>query len=318
MVIHVIGTINGQINEGMRNIATHISRELEEDNIVLYSRLKQLHLIVANSLKSDTTLIFARANKMLYWLTKLVTKFCKNVWIVLVQKPDMDFMALNNKKTLKCSYLSITKKDLEGIKILPGKKKCLFPVGIKKEKFSPVNAQRQSELKEKYGFNPQKPLIVHVGHCSAGRGLEDFTKIKNVQTLIVASGMFENEEVIKRLQEEKINIYRGYIDNIEEIYQMADIYLFPTRSAEFVISIPLSVMEALSCGVPVIGYENFVNLNEIACINGSIILVQNADEIEKVIPEAMVKKKNQSLLTKTFSWKESAQIILEILKEESA
>ena len=109
MVIHVIGTINGQINEGMRNIATHIPRELEEDNIVLYSRLKQLHLIVANSLKSDTTLIFARANKMLYWLTKLVTKFCKNVWIVLVQKPDMDFMALNNKKTLKCSYLTITK-----------------------------------------------------------------------------------------------------------------------------------------------------------------------------------------------------------------
>lgn len=59
---------------------------------------------------------------------------------------------------------------------------------------------------------------------------------------------------------------------------MADAYLFPTRSAEFVISIPLSVMEALSCGVPVIGYKSFENLNEITGSEGAITLVDNAEQ----------------------------------------
>ena len=46
MVIHVIGTVNGQVNEGMRNVATHLAKEFEKDNTVLYSGLKQIPQIV--------------------------------------------------------------------------------------------------------------------------------------------------------------------------------------------------------------------------------------------------------------------------------
>ena len=42
MVIHVIGTVNGQVNEGMRNVATHLAKEFEKENTVLYSGLKQI------------------------------------------------------------------------------------------------------------------------------------------------------------------------------------------------------------------------------------------------------------------------------------
>lgn len=41
MVIHVIGTVNGQVNEGMRNVATHLAKEFEKENTVLYSGLKR-------------------------------------------------------------------------------------------------------------------------------------------------------------------------------------------------------------------------------------------------------------------------------------
>ena len=81
--------------------------------------------------------------------------------------------------------------------------------------------------------------------------MEDFAKIHTAQRMVVASGMFEDENVIRILNEARVKIHKGYLENVEEVYQMADAYLFPTRSAEFVISIPLSVMEALSCGVPV-------------------------------------------------------------------
>ena len=68
MVIHVIGTVNGQVNEGMRNVATHLAKEFEKENTVLYSGLKQIPQIVLNSRRADATMIFARANKLVYSL----------------------------------------------------------------------------------------------------------------------------------------------------------------------------------------------------------------------------------------------------------
>lgn len=81
MVIHVIGTVNGQVNEGMRNVATHLAKEFEKDNTVLYSGLKQIPQIVLNSRRADATMIFARANKLVYSLASIVTKMCRSTWI---------------------------------------------------------------------------------------------------------------------------------------------------------------------------------------------------------------------------------------------
>lgn len=316
MVIHVIGTMNGQVNEGMRNIATHLAKEFEKENTVLYSGLKQIPQIVLNSRRADVTMIFARANKLVYSLASIVTKVCKNTWIVLVQKPDADFMRKNDRHTLKCSYLSITEGDLKDVKITSTRKKKLFSVGIKAEKFTPVSEKRQKELKQKYGLDPSKQLIIHVGHCSKGRGLEDFAKIHTAQRMIVASGMFEDENVAHILNDANIKIHKGYLENIEEVYQMADAYLFPTRSAEFVISIPLSVMEALSCGVPVIGYNSFENLHEITGSEGAITLIDNAEQIDDVLPEVIKKKSNHSLLEQVCSWSDVAQSVLKMVRED--
>lgn len=132
----------------------------------------------------------------------------------------------------------------------------------------------------------------------------------------MASGMFEDENVVRVLNDAKVKIHKGYLENVEEVYQMADAYLFPTRSAEFVISIPLSVMEALSCGVPVIGYKSFENLNEITGSEGAITLVDNAEQLDKVLPEVIKKKSDHSLLEKTGSWCEVAQSVLRMVREE--
>ena len=99
---------------------------------------------------------------------------------------------------------------------------------------------------------------------------------------------------------------------------MADAYFFPTRSAEFVISIPLSVMEALSSGVPVIGYKSFENLNEITGSEGAITLIDNAEQLDEVLPEVIKKKSDYSLLEKTGSWGDVAQSVLRMVWEENA
>ena len=312
--IHIISTANGQINEGMRNVATHIAKAFESGHEVMYSGLKSIRSILKNSRNCDVTILFARANRQVYWLSRVVEMFSRNFWIVCVQKPDPEFTALVNKRPLKVNYLAIVENDLAEIDILPGYRKERFDIGIRTDKFRPVNQSRQQELKAKYGIRTDRPLVIHVGHCSAGRGLEDFVSIPETERMIVASGMFENPETVKTLEDAGVVIHKGYLEHVEEIYQMADVYLFPTHSTEFVISIPLSVMEALSCGVPVIGYRDFKNLAAIPSEEGAVSLIQDKNELPVAVFAAAGKKRNASYLKVPKTWEEVADDVLHIIR----
>ena len=318
MRIHVLGTVNGIENEGMRNVATQVAREFEKDHEVCYSGLRQIHTIIRNARKCDVTLVFARANKLVYYLGRVLEVLCKRIWIVCVQKPNHSFIELNNRRPLSCGYLAISAHDLTDIKCVNGKKKYLFPVGINAEKFFPVSAAKARDLKMKYGFSVDKPLLLHVGHCSVGRGLDDLLAIdgSKMERLVVASGMFEDTSTVERLTSNGVHVHNGFLRNVEEVFQMADVYLFPTRSAEFVISIPLSVMEALSCGTPVVAYKSFENLNNIPCVPGALTQIDSVEQLEAILPEIIKQKQNASMLMQATPWSVTAQTILDSIKEE--
>lgn len=315
MNIHVIGTVNGEVNEGMRNIATHISHAFEKEHTVIYSGLRQLPKIIFDSKKADVTFIFAWADKRIYELVRAVSALCPQVWVALVQKPSDEFLGLARENPLGCSYLYIFDDDVKDLTVAEGRALRRFSVGINAEKFVPSSEADARELKEKYGFDPEKPLLLHVGHCSAGRGLEDFLKIKSAQRLIISSGMFEDDELVKSLEDDGVTIMSGYLENVEEIFRMSDAYLFPTRSTENVISIPLSVMEALACGVPVIGYRSFVNFDGISCADGAVTFIDSPDEIDAILPEVAAKKSCESMLRNTGSWDDTADEIVKMVKE---
>lgn len=315
MRIHVISTINGKLNEGMRNVATHVTRGLERNHEVTYSESRDLLSNFFYSCFSDVVMIFARANRRVYWLCRILGLVQKNIWIVCVQKPNEEFTNLVNSKPLPVGYLSLLEDDLTEIALHDCYKKEQFFPGINAQKFTAVDKKQQRTLKEKYGFSIEKPLVLHVGHCSAGRGLEDFLHIRNAEKVVVASGMFEHIDTIKTLETDNVRIIRGYQEQIEEFYQMADVYFFPTRTAEFVISIPLSVMEALSCGVPVIGYQEFGNLEKISAEEVAITMLENGCNLSDVIDVVASNKQNQSLLKNPQTWEQVVERIALILEE---
>lgn len=314
MKIHIIGTVNGQLDEGMRNVATHLAKAFEENHSVRYSGLRDVGSIIASSVSCDVTMIFARANKQVYWLSRIVGLFSRCVWLVCVQRPDSDFIRLVCNSPLKASYLAIDEKDLAQIVVRPGFSKERFDLGIDAEKFHPTDEARRKRLKEKHGFSQDKPLVLHVGHCSCGRGLEDFACITDAEKLVVASGMFESADTVRVLEENGIRIIRGYVERIEEFYQMADVYVFPTRSAEHVISIPLSVMEALSCGVPVIGYREFSGFSAIAARDGGITLIGRSAELNGAVRCVVRGKCGKSLLQSPKTWQQAAQDVLNVIR----
>lgn len=315
MKIHIISTINGLQNEGMRNIATHMGRCFEAENTVVYSALRDIYKIPFRCMKADVTIIFARCTAKVYSIAKIAEKFSKKLWIVVVQKPKEDYVEKNNKKPIDCNYLALSDKDTDDICLAAGKKVFYFKVGIDANKFHPVSAQDAMRLKAKYGFG-DKPLVVHVGHCSEGRGLEDFAHIDSdrYDRLVVTSGMFTNEKTESFLNENGIKIISGYIENVNEIYQMADAYLFPTKSEEHVISIPLSVMEALACGTPVIGYKEFGPFASIEslCEKNAMFLINDSNSISEALECAIDNKTDRCLLTDVNSWKEVSDKVLKM------
>lgn len=129
--------------------------------------------------------------------------------------------------------------------------------GVDTRKFCPVPETRRQELKKAYGFDSERPLVLHVGHLNAGRNVAQLMKISNTfQVLLVTSTLTKAEQdaaLRKKLQEtENIRILDDYLPRIQEVYQMADVYFFPVEEKGHCIDVPLSCLEAAACGKSVV------------------------------------------------------------------
>ncbi len=314
MNLHIISTINGLENEGMRNVATHLSKEFEKENTVTYSGLKDILSIIKNGRKSDVTLVFARLIKSVYYMLRLVKPFIGKICVVCVQPVSDEFAQLNRKHKVVDYCLTICKEDVENA--FDNELISVFDVGINTEKFS-QRGEVRDKLCEKLDLPNDKTIVLHVGHCSSGRYLEEMLALdKNkYHPVIIASGMFDDENTIKALTDGGIDVRFGFVKNIEDYYNCADVYFFPTKSSEFVISIPLSVMEALSCGTAAVGYRSFEKLSLIKCEEKAMVLIDTVDEMPDAIDRAKTLKRNTSFLKDAKNWEKVSAEVLSLLSE---
>jgi glycosyltransferase involved in cell wall biosynthesis len=114
-------------------------------------------------------------------------------------------------------------------------------------------------LREKYNFSSKDFIISHMGHLNEGRNLKTLIPLQKsgIQVIIISSSSTpEDAKGSNKLREELletgIKIIERYIENIQEIYQLSDVYIFPVVDENSSIGMPLSVLEARACGIPVI------------------------------------------------------------------
>ena len=94
-----------------------------------------------------------------------------------------------------------------------------------------------------------------MGHLSRGRNVEALTKLDDkYHAVLVISSVTKWDMGLRKTLEAypNITIIDTYVEAIEEIYQLADVYLFPVKQKENCIDVPLSVLEAASCNLPVV------------------------------------------------------------------
>lgn len=268
----------------------HISRQL----ISLIRKKKQPMLYIPFPAPS-----FSMSLRI--WLLSLFSRY--GLRVIMVRQYPMKCVAKWLLRFSRAELVVFSKDAFEFYHSIVGDRITYLKTGVDTEKFTPVTPKKARELKIKYGFDPDKPLVLHVGHMKSGRNIAELMKIDpKYQLLLVVSTLSkerQNQELKEKLLERSnIRIVDAYVPEIQEIYQMCDVYFFPVKQLGYCIDTPLSCLEAASCNKPVvttdygemrelIGCKGFVHIQDFseATINDCIedALRQSKENIRQQI-----------------------------------
>jgi len=131
----------------------------------------------------------------------------------------------------------------------------LLPVGVDPAIFRPPESGEKAALRERYGVDPQAYVFLHVGHLSPRRNIEVLTgllRLPRAEVILVGSTSTPADGRLRdSLESRGVRVIREVVP-VEELYRLADCYVFPVEDSDGAVELPLSVLEALSCGLPVL------------------------------------------------------------------
>lgn len=133
---------------------------------------------------------------------------------------------------------------------------AMLPSGIDLAAFQPAAEAAKRALRAKYGLGPDAFVVLHVGHQSRTRNVLLLNRMRaelGCDTVLVAStSTHVDGDVGAAIRQGGTLLIDRYVEHVAELYQMADCYLFPVHVSTSSVNMPLSVLEAMACGLPVV------------------------------------------------------------------
>jgi len=215
--------------------------------------------------------------------------------------------------------LVLSKKSEEYYQQLSFKVKKV-PLGVDLNRFKPLDKEEKIQLRKKYGIPEDKKVFLHIGHLKKTRNIISFVeavKKKNVFLLLVIStSTFADRELRKKLHgKNNIKTIDWYIEDIEEIYQLSDCYLFLVEDPIGCIEIPLSVLEAMACNLPVIT-TRFGGLPDWFREKDGLIFIDKKVDLSQILKNLTNIFPKTRPLVKPLSWNEVSKIIIKQINEK--
>lgn len=142
---------------------------------------------------------------------------------------------------------------------IPENKITYIPNFVDSDRFYHVSSEDKLALREKYKIDPQRFVVLGSGQVQERKGVPDFIRLakQNPDVDFIWAGGFSfgrltdgYSELKKVVDNPPANLrFTGIVsrDEIAELNNLADLFLLPSYNELF----PMSVLEAFSCGTPV-------------------------------------------------------------------
>ena len=103
------------------------------------------------------------------------------------------------------------------------------------------------------------------------------------------------------------------MNNIEELYNIADYYLFPVIRNDAAIETPLSVLEAMACNIPIITTA-FGSLPDQFSEDDNFYFVNSIDEAIGILKNSRIRECKNRDKVKQFTWDEVVRKLVEMVE----
>lgn len=258
MKICLIGHFTSNPDEGMKNLTVNLYNELSKSHEVKKIDIEKIYRHLGNIKKFSPEiihLVVGPSSILCFLVSKILSLYCKNTKIIMSAPQPGNFYFKKLIPLLKPDLILIQSKESEKFFANLCCKTLFFPNSIDTKKFIPIKIEEKNKLREKYKLDKEKFVILHVGHIKNLRNLSVLKRLQGStnQVIIVGSTSTTIETgIYKELKDFGCLIWITYFRNIEEIYSLSDCYVFPTVDKSSCIETPMSVLEAMSCNLPVI------------------------------------------------------------------
>lgn len=291
--------INFNLNKMMFNLAffQHLKKNrsqkilyIPEASITFFSfiRAKLLNLFT-----SKEVFILALQPRKYSFIKKTIIKFIQPKQILIQSKRSSEYL---------------TKLGINNTKI---------PLGVDNYKYYEFDYTQKTTLREKHQIESKKKVLLHVGHIQKSRNLDWLIHVKEdlpeIEIIIVGSTYNQDDENIHTaLLDNGIRVIREYIPNMEEIYNLADYYVFPVLKYNAGIGTPLSVLEAMSTNLPVLT-TRFGSLPDTFQPDEHFKFINSPEDIVVALKEGFAGNCNNREKIQPFTWDAIADKLHEMI-----
>lgn len=256
MKICVVGHHVTQPDEGVRKVAYYLARELASRHEVMAQSIRDT--------KGWASIRTFRPDVIHYVLSPTLAGLAVAKFLSFAHGPAATVMSAPHPDLASLGRLaSLFRPDLTLVQAYESERRFqswgyqtrFLPNGVETERFVPVSQQAKERLRKKYNIDKDRFVILHVASMKRGRNLQLMQRLQGDgnQVLIVGRPSEKGDsQPAQDLRQRGCIVWTEYLPRLEEIYALSDCYVFPTTVGRYCIEMPLSVMEAMSCNLPVV------------------------------------------------------------------
>lgn len=338
--------LNPPFDEGIKNVAFSVHKQL-----VLKTQTISVTKSLNNKDHSEIIPVFLNKLFLNYKLNKIIKSYAPDI-ILYLPEASITFNSFIRANVLKCmsrfskvvilgvkqvNYSFLQKKIIinflrpdsllllgkfdRGFFLKNGLRVGILPPAVDHVRFFPAIKEEKETIRAEFGIPKNKTVVLHVGHIRPTRNVQCFSKVQkitDVQVVLVGSSSTPTENDLKdRLIKAGVCVIDKYIADIPKVYKMSDAYIFPVVDNIACIDMPLSILEAMACNLPIIttrfgGLED--NFEESKGFN----YFDNDEQLEELVES--VKKISGSEINNVekimpFTWNRFTDVIIDACEE---